>query len=309
MPRRVSRRTFLAGSAAAGLAAAAPCAFAEERPMPRRAFGRAGETGSLAVLVMAQWRARSMPEEQAAAIVARALDLGVTYIDTAPSYGSTHAETCLGAALKGVRDKVFLATKTLARDGDGARRELEGSLRRLRTDRVDLLQFHALGSDADTDRILAEGGALEAGAEAVKAGKVRYLGITGHRDPHVFVAALKRHPFDTLLIPLSCIDPHHLSFEEHALPVAKEKKTGVIAMKVFCSGKLPAQRIVRAEDCLRYTYGLDVATCIVGCTEVEQIELAAHVARNLKRMDADERAVTLAKTRDFSPDLEWYKRK
>jgi predicted aldo/keto reductase-like oxidoreductase len=138
---------------------------------------------------------------------------------------------------------------------------------------------------------------------------VRFLGITGHADPAVFVDALSRHDFDTLLIPLNCIDPHHLSFEEVALPKAVEKGTGVIAMKVFCSGRLVAKKIVGAEECLRYTYGLPISTCIVGCTSVAQVELAAHVARNLGKMTDEERAALRAKTKPHSPGLEWYKRK
>ena len=118
--------------------------------------------------------------------------------------------------------------------------------------------------------------------------------------------ALKRHDFDTLLIPLNCIDPHHLSFEEHALPFANEKKTGVIGMKVYCSGRLP--KFVGPEDCLRYTYGLPIATCIVGCGTVPQVELVAHVARNLKAMGEKERAALRAKTKRHSPKMEWYKK-
>ncbi len=310
MPRRVGRRSFLAGSAAAGLTLAAPWAFAEERPMPLRAFGKTGQKVSLAGLGTAQWGAGGMPVKRAREIVRRAVDLGVNYIDTAPSYGNSHAELCLGLALgDGLREKIFLATKTLARDREGALKELDESLGRLKTDRVDLLQFHALRSAEDVTRLLGEGGALEAGLAAKKAGKVRFLGITGHYDPKVFVDALERHAFDTLLIPLSCIDPHHLSFEEICLPFANRKGTGVVAMKVFCSGRLPADGIVGAEECLRYTYGLPIGTCIVGCTTVEQIELAAHVARNLRPLDDRERATLLAKTKGHSPGLEWYKRK
>jgi len=303
---RVTRRTFLAGSAAA---LAAPWAFADERPMPMRDLGRTGVKVSLAGLGTAQWRRRGVPYEKGARLLHRAVDLGINYIDTAYSYGRGHAEECLGRAMKPVRDKIFLTTKTLPRRRRGAMSELETSLKRLKTDRVDLWQFHALGSTRDTDAILGEGGALEAGLAAQKAGKVRFLGITGHYDPKVFVDALGRHAFDTLLIPLSCIDPHHLSFEEKALPFANRKKTGVIAMKVYCSGRLPGSGIVKAEDCLRYTYGLPIATCIVGCTEEKEIELIAHVARNLKTMDSREREAVRAKTKPHSPGLEWYKRK
>ena len=126
-----------------------------------------------------------------------------------------------------------LAYRQTRRDARGARGELEESLRRLRTDRVDLWQLHALRTTADTDRLLREDGALAAALEAKREGKVRFVGITGHYDPEVFVDALSRHDFDALLIPLSCIDPHHRSFEARALPFANGRKTAVVAMKVL----------------------------------------------------------------------------
>jgi aryl-alcohol dehydrogenase-like predicted oxidoreductase len=274
--------------------------------MPLRELGRTGEKVSLAGLGTAEW-GRGLPDRTADAIVARALELGVTYVDTAYSYGGGRAEEHLGRALKGRRDRVFLASKTLARDREGALAELETSLRRLATDRVDLWQFHALASTRDTDALLREEGALAAGREAQRKGLVRFLGITGHYDPRVFVDALERHAFDALLIPLSCIDPHHRSFEETALPKAAAERTGVIAMKVFCSGRLVRDGIAKPEECLRYTYGLGIATCIVGCTSVAELELAADVARNLQPMGDDERKALRARTKPFSPGLEWYK--
>jgi len=310
MASRVSRRRFLAGSAAAGvgLAASWPL-FADDRPMPHRELGRTGLSVSLAGLGCHPLGGSGLDDAQAGAIVRRAIELGVNYFDTAPSYGNGASERRLGKALEGVRDKVILATKTLQRDRRGALRELDASLERLRTDRIDLWQFHALARTGDTDRLLEKGGALEAAWEAKKAGKVRFYGITGHADPRVFVDALKRHPFDALLIPLNCIDPHHLSFETTALPFARERRTGVIAMKVFCSGRLPGQRIVGGEECLRYTYGLPIAVCIVGCSSIAEVELAAHVARNLRVLSEEERAALHEATRPHSPALEWYKAK
>lgn len=305
----LSRRTFLKASAAAGMLGAASKLFADERPMPLRDLGRTGQKVSLAGIGTAEWGA-GLPDAEADRMIGRAIDLGINYIDTAYSYGDGHAEEHLGHALRGRRDKVLLATKTIPRDKETALRELETSLKRLGTDRVDVWQFHALSTTRDTDRILRDGeGALAAGLEARRKGLVRFLGITGHADPGVFTDALARHDFDTLLIPLNCIDPHHLSFEEIALPKAVEKGTGVIAMKVFCSGRLVSRKIVSAEECLRYTYGLPISTCIVGCTSVAQVELAAHVARNLQKMGDEERAALRAKTKPHSPGLEWYKRK
>ena len=277
--------------------------------MPMRSFGSTGLKVSLAGLGCFPIGRGSVKEKDAIAIVRRAHELGINYFDTAESYSKGRSEERVGKALKGIRDRVLIATKTLARDKKGALEQLHGSLKRLGTDRVDVWQIHALAKTGDTDRILAKGGALEAAVEAQKAGKVRFIGITGHADPTVFVDAMNRHGFDTLLIPLNCIDPHHRSFETHALPVARKKKIGVVAMKVFCSGHLPQKKIVDAKACLRYTYGLPIDTCIVGCDTIKQVELAAHIARNLKQMDDKERANLRKATKPHSPDLEWYKRK
>jgi len=310
----VSRRRFLAGSAvAAGLSLSGSWpVFADERPMPRRAFGRTGVDVSLAGFGGVQVGRGGLSDEEGVALVHRAMELGIDYFDVAPSYNGGRSERRIGLALERDqrREKVFLATKTLRRDKKGAERELAASLKRLRTDRLDLWQFHALSSTRDTGSILDEKrGALAAGLAAQKAGRVRFLGITGHADPDVFVDALKRYPFDALLVPVNCIDPWHRSFEKTALPFANGKKTAVVAMKVFCSGRLPKRRIVGAEDCLRYTYGSAINTCIVGCSSVEEVELAAHVARNLKELTDKERDALRARTKKHSPGLEWYKRK
>jgi aryl-alcohol dehydrogenase-like predicted oxidoreductase len=306
----VTRRAFLAGSAAAGfgLASSLPV-LADDRPMPTRALGKTGLRVSLVGLGTAGLGRRRLEEKEAIAIVHRAIELGINYIDTAPSYNRTHAERRLGLALKGARNGVVLATKTLKRDKKGALLELEASLRRLRTDHVDLWQLHALTTTKDTDLILGEEGALAAALEAKKAGKVRFVGITGHFDPTVFTDALKRHPFDSVLIPINCIDPHHRSFEASVLPFALKRGVGVIGMKVYCSGNLVKVAGLRAEDCLRYTCGLPVSCCIVGCLHRREVELVARVARELEPLDEKERAALWAKTKPHTPHLEWYKRK
>jgi len=307
MRRRISRRTFLKASAAAGALGATSRLFAEERPMPMRDLGRTGQKVSIVGIGTGEWD-KGLAETDR--MVGRAIDLGINYFDCAFSYGDGEAEAHLGRALKGRRDKVFLTTKTLPRSRRGALQELEKSLERLGTDHVDLWQFHALTTTRDIDQILRDGdGALAGGIEAQQKGLVRFLGITGHNDPNVFVDALDRHDFDTLLCPLNCIDPHRLSFEQIALPKAVEKKTGLIAMKVYCSGRLVGGKIVTPEECLRYTLGLPISTAIVGCKTVEEIELVAHVARNLETMGEEERAKVREKTKPHSPDLEWYKKK
>jgi aryl-alcohol dehydrogenase-like predicted oxidoreductase len=248
-------------------------------------------------------------------VVRTALDLGCTYLDTAPSYGTRgSSEKRVGIALEKRRDGVFLATKTLERTKAGARRDLEGSLERLRTDRVDLVQVHCVRDLADLDRVLAEDGPLPALLEAKERGQVKHVGITVHTDPAVAKAALERYAWDALLVPLNPADPHHLSFAD-VLPLAKKRGVARVGMKVFASGNLlkarPGYAPLSAEDCLRFAFSLDVSTTIVGCSTPDEVRLAARVAAEAKPLPEErrKRLVEAAKPVAGLADVEWYKRR
>jgi aryl-alcohol dehydrogenase-like predicted oxidoreductase len=250
-------------------------------------------------------------DEEGAAVVRRALDLGCNYLDTAPSYVRGMSERRVGIALRGRRDDAFLATKTLERTPGGARRDLEGSLRRLRVEHVDLIQVHCVRDAADLDVVLSDAGPLPALVEARAKGRVRFVGVTVHTDPAVARAAVSRWAWDAVLLPMNPADPHRLSFVDGALPAAVERGIARVAMKVLGAGRLVGggKPPLSAEECLRFAYGLDVSTAIVGCSSIAEVDLAARVASEAKRLTDEERKALVARAAPFSgSSAEWWKR-
>jgi hypothetical protein len=306
-----SRRTFLAQAAGVAAAAGALGSARADPPapaMPRRAFGKTGL--SVSVFGLGCFPVGGIADDaEAVALVRHALDQGCTYLDTAPSYSDGVSERRVGAAIKGrPRESFVLATKTHTRTERDARRDLERSLERLGVQQIDLVQVHAVSDAADLERALAPEGPLAALKKAREEKLVRFLGVTGHQQPAVLKAAIERFEFDALLFPLNCVDVHHASFVTGTLPTAVTRGLGRVAMKVFASGKLP-QLGISAADCLRYAYGLDVATAIVGCSNREQVDLAASVAREARRLSADEERALHERTKPHQgTGTEWYKR-
>ena len=315
-----TRRGFLRLAAAAGAATLAPRALAQqdpaerkrilEKPIPVRDLGRTGMKPT--ILGLGGFYLGNLRDDDAAlGVVRRALDLGVNWFDVAPSYNRGVAEDRLGRALKGRRDRVLVATKSTIREGPGALADLEESLKRLRTDRVDLFQFHAIRTARDVEAIFAEGGAHAALLKAKKDGKVLHLGFTGHFDPELMAAVCRERPLETVLMPLNGLDPHERSFEKGTLPAARDAGIGVIAMKLFASGRLVDDPALSPtpEACVRYALGLPVATAIVGCSTVEELERDLLVAKAFEPLTDAERTALLARTKPMvEKKIEWYKR-
>lgn len=321
-PQRLSRRGLLRGAIAAGAGAALSARaladpVASKKPaLVTRPFGKTGRTVTSFGLGCFYVGGVSTDVE-GAAVVRRALDAGCTYFDTAPSYHGGVSERRVGQALEGRRDGVFLSTKTLERGGPGARRELEASLKRLRTDHVDLIQLHAVNDQAALNAVFAKNGALEGLRRAKEDGLAKFIGITGHADPKLMKAAIETGVFDSVLLPFNPVDPHWASFIEGTLPAAVKLGIARVGMKVFASGKLvqDANGVARlsAEDCLRFAYGLDVSTSIVGCGSIAEVDLAVKVAAEAKPLDAAAREALVKSARRFSGSdparngVEWYK--
>lgn len=279
-----------------------------EQTLPRRPLGRTGFQAT--IFGLGCFPLGGIPDDdQAVEVIVKALDAGCNVLDTAPSYARGRGETRVGKAIKGrPRSEIFLATKTHTRTADDARRDLEASLGRLGVDRVDLIQVHAVSDAADLDRVLGRGGPIPALVKAREEGTVRFIGVTGHADPIVMRTAVERWPFDAIMLPLNCVDPHHLSFEKETLPTAVRKGLARMAMKVFASGNL-VEKGIDAESCLRYVYGLDVSTVLVGCRTLAEVDLAVRVARENATLDAKEKAALLQRTMPFKgKGVEWYKR-
>jgi aryl-alcohol dehydrogenase-like predicted oxidoreductase len=221
---------------------------------------------------------------EAARVIERALDLGVNYCDSAPAYAG-----CLdyfGAALGERRQQVFLASKTHERTRDGSLRLLEDTLRRLRTDHLDLWQLHDLRTTDDLNRIFGKGGALEALLQARAEARVRFLGVTGHHDPAILLEAMRRFDFDTVLVALNAADVHRLSFLQAVLPEAIRQGMGVIAMKVCAQGQLLGRGGLTMEEALGYVLSqAGVSLAIVGCQSPREVDENARIVREFEPFD------------------------
>lgn len=290
------RRTFLSSSVTTGLASvlqAAPAGKVKAGDIPRRVLGQTGE--SLTVIGQAGGRFPSKCTfEEAIAVTFRAYELGINYFDTARLYWNGKSEEVYGAVLPPFRKNIFLTTKSAERTKAGAERELEQSLRALNTDHVDLWQIHQVGEMSEVEQIFAPGGAMEAFEAAKKAGKCRFIGFTGHRDPKVHLAMLKHYDkYDTILMPLHAAEPSYLSFEKTVLPIAVERRMGIQAMKSTANAKL--LRTVSLKDCLSYTLSLPIHCVAMGCTTVEQVEEDVKIAQQLRPMKQPEMAALRAK--------------
>lgn len=264
--------------------------------LPTRNLGRTGYRVGLFSLGGQAAIEQPGNEDVALAIVERALDLGVNYIDTAAMYGAGLSQRTIGQVMKRRRGETFLATKTRDRTRDGALRQLEDSLRSLQTDHVDIWQAHNLSRLDEVEQLFAPGGAVEAFTEAREQGLVRCLGVTGHADPAVLAEAIRRFPFDTILMALNAADRHHKSFIEHLLPIALEKQMGIIGMKVPARGRIlsswtpPAESassweggagpgVLTMREAVHYVLSLPVSTIIIGCDSVAQMEENVELAR------------------------------
>lgn len=217
-------------------------------------------------------RTTGRPRE-AIPMILEALRLGVRYCDTAPAYAQS--QDYYGAAFKaagpGARDQVFLASKTHARDRDGALRLLDDSLRRLGTDHLDLWQLHDLREVEDLDAIFGKGGAIEAVERARADGRIRFVGITGHHDPAILVEAMRRYPVDTVLCAINPADPARLPFLTTVVEEARRRGVGVIGMKVMAAGRLLTDGAAGAHELLRYAASF-ADTVIVGCSSAAEVQ-------------------------------------
>ena len=272
--------------------------------METRPFGRTGER--FPILSFGAQRIvdeHNCNEEQAIAILNRALDRGIRYFDTAWIYSHGQSEERVGKVARHRRKEMWIATKAWERTREGARRQLEESLARLQTDHVDEWRLHNIWDLAELDKCFAPDGALQAMIQARDEGLVRYLSLSGHANPQVQIEALRRFPFDSVLIAVSVLDHFIYSFAEEFLPVANAQGVATIGMKVFALGKLSHVY----DRALRYTLGLPVSTTIVGCATMEELENDLAIAENFVPLSGPER---LALFREVLPlvtpqDMPW----
>ena len=310
-----TRREFLT-TALAGLAMGRSAIAAQEQGpggLPRRPLGKTGE--KVTIIGLGGWHIGAVEERgEAVAIMHQAIDEGLTFFDNCWEYHDGGSEALMGKALAtgGRRDKVFLMTKVCGRTYRSALQHLEDSLRRLRTDRIDLWQFHGIKWKDDPELIFdPQQGALKAAVEARKAGKIRYIGFTGHENPDRHLAMLEG-PFawDTVQMPINVLDAHYRSFQRRVLPKCRSRKIGVIAMKgLALGGRVPGEIGLSAEVCRRYSLSLPISSLVCGITSRKDLEQDLAVARNFKPMTEAELLELVARTKDKGSDghLEAYK--
>jgi predicted aldo/keto reductase-like oxidoreductase len=272
--------------------------------VPYRELGRTGEQVSAVGLGGWHLGLRQVDEQLSLRIVRGAIDQGITFMDNSWDYNDGASEIRMGKALRdGYRDKAFLMTKIDGRSRREAERQLEESLRRLGTDRIDLVQHHEVIRFEDPHRIFDEEGANAALVEARQAGKVRYIGFTGHKDPRIHLHMLevaREHgfTFDTVQMPLNVMDAHYRSFEKLVLPELVRQSIGVLGMKSMANGIILRSKTVTPVECLHYALNLPTSVVITGCDSMEILEQAVAAARTFHPMSEGQVQALLARTKE-----------
>ncbi len=316
MQRRDFIKSATLATVAAGIGVEAqtkPATPALKRPespdMPYRQLGRTGERVSLIGLGGAHIGFGGPSNDAASiALMRRASDSGITFFDNSWDYNDGRSEQRMGKALKdGYRQKVFLMTKSDSHSAAGWNKQLETALRRLQNDMIDLVQIHEVIRMNDPEAVFSPGGAMEAAIAAKKAGKIRYIGFTGHKDPschlHMIDYAEKQgFHFDTLQMPINVMDAHFRSFQHQVIPVANAKGIGVLAMKTFAFGALIQANVADPIEMLHYSMTLPVSVVITGMDTMPRLDQALTAAKTFKPMTQEQIATLLAKTKDLAAD-------
>jgi len=281
--------------------------------IPTRALGKTGERVS--IVGFGGWDLGFIDEKLAVRMMQEGVDAGITFIDNAWEYNQGRSEEVVGKGLKegNQRDKVFLMTKVCARDYKGAKLHLEDALRRLQTDRIDLVQLHSIQYDGDRKRVFdPENGAVKALVEAKKEGKLRYIGFTGHRDPQIHLDMLNMpYEWDTVQMPLNIMDAHFNSFQNRVLPVLKDRNIAALGMKSLVGDfeRISTKISVNAELCRRYSLSLPVSTLICGMQTPDEMRMMIDIARDFKPLTEEKinELLDLAKTAAKTGEAEFYK--
>jgi predicted aldo/keto reductase-like oxidoreductase len=296
------RREFL-GSLLGAAAAEVLAGQTRSGDMIYRTLGRTGERVS-AIGLGGAHIGRPSQEQEGIRIVRSAIDHGITFMDNCWDYAGGKCEVWMGKALRdGYRQKVFLMTKFDGRTRAAAARQIDESLQRLQTDVIDLMQFHENIRMEDPDRFFAPDGPLEALLAAKKAGKIRYIGFTGHKDPVVHLrmlelAAKNQFHFDAAQMPLNVLDASFRSFGQQVVPKLVDQGIAVLGMKPLASGAIPRNEIAGAAECLHFSLSLPTSVVINGCDSVERVEQVIEAARTFKPLTQSQIAALVSRTRD-----------
>ena len=279
--------------------------------IPVRELGTTGQKISIIGFGGGHFVRPTIDEKMSIRLVQSAIDAGVTFMDNAWEYNDGESERRMGLALKGRRDQVTLMTKVCARDRKTAEAQLEESLRRLHTDVIDVWQFHEINYDSDADWIFRAEGAIEAAVAARQAGKVRFIGFTGHKSPHILQKMLDQDfEWDTCQLPINVLDAHYRSFQHEILPQLNRRGIAAIGMKSLGGrGQLPDELDLSAEQCRRYALSLPISTLVCGIQSMENLEQDLAIARNFVPMTEAEQVELAGGFVEEAGDgrLEWFK--
>ena len=276
----------------------------DQSEMPRRKLGRTGVEVSAIGLGGYHIGLPSVEEALGIRLIRTALDRGITFLDNSWDYNQGESEMRMGRALQdGYRQRAFLMTKIDGRTKKVAGRQIDESLARLRTDHIDLVQHHEILRFDDPDRIFAAEGAQEAMLEARQAGKLRFIGFTGHKDPQIHLRMLEvaeQHGFhfDTAQMPVNVMDAHFRSFTNHVVPELVRRGVGVLAMKTMADGFILRSKTVTATECLHFALHQPTSVVITGIDRMEILDQAFEAARNFRPLSDEELKSLLARTRD-----------
>lgn len=316
MKNAVTRRSFLHGGMTAAAVASltdavlAQTSSASGSNVPTRPLGKTGQRVSIVGLGGAH-AGGIKDDTEAIRLMHAAIDLGVTFFDNAWEYNGGRSEELMGkaTAMDGKRKQVFLMTKFCEPTFEGAMKNLEDSLKKLRTDHLDLWQIHEMNNDNDPEWVF-EKGAVKAAIEAKKQGKVRFIGFTGHKDPRIHLDMLTRKfegkpvDWDAAQMPINVMDAHFRSFQNNVVPVLVKRNIGVVGMKGLGGGRgnLLGKSGLTFEECLKWCLNVAVSTQVVGFTSIEQIKEAAQIAHAFKPMPAAERQQLLSRIKEEAGD-------
>ena len=290
----MQRRTFLHVSAST--LAMSPAALAAGE-MPINTLGKSGL--KVSQFTLGGYHMRVGGVQSGIDIIHRAVDLGVTHFDSARQYHGGDSDATYGKALAGgLRHKVLLMSKSNKRDAATAMKELEATLRDMKTDYLDLWVCHEVSGMEEVDQIFSPGGAAEAFRKAKQQGKVRHIGFTGHRDPDVHLRMMREtDQWETVQMPINLVDPHYLSFLKAVLPEARKRGLGVLAMKSNAMGPIVQKGIANIEECLRFTLTQRPDTLVSGVETLEQLEQNVGIVKNFQPMSDEEQDALLSRTK------------
>jgi uncharacterized protein len=303
----MQRRTFLQTTAAAlGMSVKALA----EGQMPTITLGKSGLKVSR--FCLGGFHMGTDGEDNGVRIIRRAIDLGVTFLDSAHKYHNGGSDRIYGKALEGgLRQKVILMSKAHLRDRESAMRQLEETLKWMNTDYLDLWQCHEVARHDEVDQIFGPNGALEAFVKAKEQGKVRHIGFTGHHDFTVHQRLLDGYDgWETCQFPVNLIDPHYLSFIKNFLPNARKNGLGIIAMKSNAIGEITKNDVAKIEDCLRFSWSQDIDTLVSGVQTTGQLEHNVALLKTMKKMTQQEISLMLHRTKQgkYGSKIERYKK-